>query len=235
MVATETTETTMKMTIATGDYVDEDYFPCTGALTRLSTSSRNPKINSWPLLKQVYSRCRDCSHWKGLEEYKELVDGDYGTDFATYERYVEEQVPIQINTYVGDNGNKYFQCKETKERQCCNDCTYIFCHEDCSDSSSCTDGLSTKVINCPTNLSDEDIGIGAKVPNAIYIMKIRIVSLKISSKNTALRRTGSRLAGGRSGTPLDASMQTTSTSVSRRRALIGTTTLTKAILTCLTP
>jgi hypothetical protein len=154
-----------------GEYVDEDYLPCASTYSTFDQLQKSKDKIPGHCLNKYILDVEIAVMGKALKKYKELVDGDYDTKFAIYKYHVEQQVPVQINQFVGENGDKYFECKETKHRQCCDECTYIFCHDDCSDSSSCTDGLSTKVIDCPTNLSDEDIGLGANIPNATYIMK----------------------------------------------------------------
>jgi Glycosyl hydrolases family 18 len=156
---------------SSGDYVDEDFPPCTGTYSTFDLLKKaRHKIHRHCLNKYILD-VEIAVIERALKKYKDLVDGDYDEKFGIYESYVKQQVPIQINRFVGENGDKYFQCRETKKRDCCDECTYITCHEDCSDSSSCTDGLSTEDIDCPTNLSDGDIEFGADIPNATYVMR----------------------------------------------------------------
>lgn len=62
---------------------------------------------------------------------KALVDDGYDKKFKTYAGYVEDQVPPQINKFISEQGNDYFKCKEYTKLNCCNDCTFATCWEDC--------------------------------------------------------------------------------------------------------
>jgi hypothetical protein len=104
-----------------------------------------------------------------LDKYKELVDSGYDSKFKTYARYIKEQVPSQIDEFMADQADKYFQCKETKQQRCCSDCTHATCLEDCNKSSSCKKGFGTSDISCPTNLKGgHQPLIGEKIPNATF-------------------------------------------------------------------
>jgi hypothetical protein len=154
-----------------GSYKEKDYKPCTGSYSTFKQLEDARKKIPGHCLNKYLLDVEISVMDKALRKYKELVDGGYDKKFKTYAGYIEAQVPDQIDKFAADNGNKYFQCEEERERQCCDDCTYIFCREDCDDDKSCNGGFSTKKIDCPTNLRDEDTGLGADIPNATWVAK----------------------------------------------------------------
>ncbi|KAF7128464.1 hypothetical protein CNMCM5793_003194 [Aspergillus hiratsukae] len=103
------------------------------------------------------------------------VTKDFKVDFKIYEGYVADQVPDQIDAFMGSGkADKYFKCTETKDMTCCSSCTYVFCWEDCNRSPDCKNGRGTVEIKCPTTLKDGSgnfIPIGEHIPNATYTLK----------------------------------------------------------------
>ena len=154
-----------------GKYEDEDYKPCTASYSTFKQLEDSKKKIPGHCLNKYILDVEIATMDSALKKHKDLIDDGYDKKFKTYSGYVSAQVPDQIDKFVGDNGDKYFQCKETKERQCCDDCTYVFCREDCSDSPSCDGGFSTEDIKCPKNLINGDTGLGDKIPNATYVME----------------------------------------------------------------
>ncbi|KAJ3573148.1 hypothetical protein NPX13_g4807 [Xylaria arbuscula] len=109
-----------------------------------------------------------------LKKYDDLVNDDYDKKFQVYERYTIEQVPDQINAFMGDgHADNYFKCQETAYRKCCKSCHYGGCAENCDTSANCQDGLSTQDVTCPTVYKDGPTGIDSntKVPNVTYTLQ----------------------------------------------------------------
>ncbi|KAL7785632.1 glycoside hydrolase family 18 protein [Trichoderma ceciliae] len=97
-----------------------------------------------------------------LNKYDDLIDDDYDDKFRTFQAYVKQQVPDQINAFMGNGkAGDYFECEETGPRNCCGSCRY-FCdddsNEDCDDSDNCTSGSGTFKISCPTEFKDGEVG-----------------------------------------------------------------------------
>lgn len=89
-----------------------------------------------------------------LKKYDDLIDDDYDDKFKTFEGYVRQQVPDQINAFMANGkAGDFFTCEETGQRNCCGTCRY-FCEEedieDCDDSDDCENGRGTFEVTCPT-------------------------------------------------------------------------------------
>ncbi|KAI9148911.1 Killer toxin subunits alpha/beta [Paramyrothecium foliicola] len=107
-----------------------------------------------------------------LEKYKRLVDGNYDSKFNTYSKYVRAQVPDQIDEFMANKADEFFQCKETKMQRCCRDCMHAACGIGCNNSPTCERGMGTNEISCPTNLKDGHKPTpGETIPNATYTFK----------------------------------------------------------------
>ncbi|KAH8130894.1 hypothetical protein LI328DRAFT_150253 [Trichoderma asperelloides] len=97
-----------------------------------------------------------------LSKYDDLVDDGYDDKFNTFQAYVKQQVPDQINAFMGNGkAGDYFKCEETGERNCCGSCRY-FCdddsNKDCDNSKDCKNGRGTFTITCPTEFKDGEVG-----------------------------------------------------------------------------
>ncbi|KAI6778523.1 uncharacterized protein J7T54_005047 [Emericellopsis cladophorae] len=107
-----------------------------------------------------------------LKKYKALLDNGYDDKFDVYAGYVQAQVPLQINAFIKERGNDYFDCKEYTKLKCCNDCTYATCWEDCVRGNDCHSGYGSRDIKCPSKLEDSnEPGTGPAVPNTTWIMQ----------------------------------------------------------------
>ncbi len=110
-----------------------------------------------------------------LTKYDDLVNGGYDKKFKIYERYTIEQVPDQINAFMGNgHAGNYFKCQETLFRTCCSSCRYAACAEDCDKSADCKNGVGTQDVTCPTVYKDGPIGIdyfNTGVPNVTYTLQ----------------------------------------------------------------
>ncbi|KAI3335205.1 hypothetical protein F4824DRAFT_489691 [Ustulina deusta] len=110
-----------------------------------------------------------------LTKYDDLVNGGYDKKFKIYERYTIEQVPDQINAFMGNgHAGDYFKCQETLFRTCCSSCRYAACAEDCDKSADCKNGVGTQDVTCPTVYKDGPIGIdyfNTGVPNVTYTLQ----------------------------------------------------------------
>ncbi|CAM1508945.1 Fc.00g026840.m01.CDS01 [Cosmosporella sp. VM-42] len=109
-----------------------------------------------------------------LDKYKDLIDNGYDDKFGIYEGYTIEQVPSQINAFMGNgHAGDFFTCAETGYRTCCSSCQYATCIENCDKSKDCKDGLGTHDTTCPTVYKDGSDGIdwyNTKVPNVTYTL-----------------------------------------------------------------
>lgn len=152
-------------------YINPDFMPCTATFRAFQElQDSKGKIPAHCMNKYILD-VEIAVMDSALKKYKDLVDGGYDSKFETYTTYIKRQVPDQVDMFVGENGNKYFTCKETKELQCCSDCTYVFCMNNCNNSPTCDGGFTTEEIPCPTNLRDGDVGPGSSVPNAMFEIK----------------------------------------------------------------
>ncbi|UKZ82482.1 hypothetical protein TrVFT333_010271 [Trichoderma virens FT-333] len=109
-----------------------------------------------------------------LDKYKDLVDHSYDDKFKIYEEYTAEQIPAQINSFMGNgHAGDFFSCAETGNRTCCSSCHFATCNEDCDNSANCKDGVSTVTTTCPTIYKDGPDGVdwlSTKVPNVTYTL-----------------------------------------------------------------
>ncbi|KAI0803704.1 glycoside hydrolase family 18 protein [Xylaria sp. FL0064] len=110
-----------------------------------------------------------------LDKYDALIDGGYDDKFNIYQDYTIEQVPVQINAFMGNgHADDFFQCSETRYRTCCSSCHYATCVEDCDKSTNCMTGYSAQDVTCPTVYKDGSQGIdyfNTEVPNVTYTLK----------------------------------------------------------------
>lgn len=107
-----------------------------------------------------------------LKKYNALNGKDYDAKFDIYAGYVEDQVPLQTDAFVSERGNDYFDCKEYTKLNCCRDCTYATCLEDCARGSNCKSGHGFRDITRPSRLKDSnEPGAGPAVPNTTWIMQ----------------------------------------------------------------
>jgi hypothetical protein len=113
-----------------------------------------------------------------LRTYDELMEDGYDDKFKTFEAYVREQVPDQINAFMANGkAGDYFKCEETGIRNCCGTCRY-FCEEEdietCDDSPDCKTGQGTFEITCPTEFEFGEVGNWLSqdvAPNTTYTME----------------------------------------------------------------
>ncbi|KAI1345812.1 glycoside hydrolase family 18 protein [Xylaria sp. FL0043] len=110
-----------------------------------------------------------------LDKYDALIDGGYDDKFNIYKDYTIEQVPVQINAFMGNgHADDFFQCSETRYRTCCSSCHYATCLEDCDKSANCMTGYGAQDVTCPTVYKDGSQGIdyfNTEVPNVTYTLK----------------------------------------------------------------
>ncbi|KAM0510822.1 hypothetical protein ACHAPE_010505 [Trichoderma viride] len=109
-----------------------------------------------------------------LDKYKDLIANGYDDKFKVYEEYTIEQVPSQINAFMGNgHAGDFFTCEETALRTCCSSCQFATCVETCDKSEGCKNGYGTEEIPCPTVYQDGSDGIdwyNTKVPNVTYTL-----------------------------------------------------------------
>ncbi|KAI0190106.1 glycoside hydrolase family 18 protein [Astrocystis sublimbata] len=109
-----------------------------------------------------------------LAKYNSLVDGGYDDKFNIYKDYTIEQVPVQINAFMGNgHAGDYFSCQETRYRTCCNTCRFANCLDGCDKSPDCKSGSSAQDVTCPTVYKNGPQGIdyfNTVVPNVTYTL-----------------------------------------------------------------
>ncbi|RFU78376.1 glycosyl hydrolase family 18 [Trichoderma arundinaceum] len=110
-----------------------------------------------------------------LNQFKDLVDNGYDDKFQIYEEYTTEQVPVQINAFMGNgHADDYFKCEEYSYVTCCSSCRYATCNENCDNSSGCQNGYGYHKVTCPTVYKDGSDGIdwyNTNVPNVTYTLE----------------------------------------------------------------
>ncbi|KAL7783620.1 glycoside hydrolase family 18 protein [Trichoderma ceciliae] len=109
-----------------------------------------------------------------LNKYEDLIANGYDDKFKVYEEYTIEQVPSQINAFMGNgHAGDFFTCEETSLRTCCSSCQFATCVETCDKSEGCKNGYGTQETTCPTVYQDGPDGIdwyNTKVPNVTYAL-----------------------------------------------------------------
>ncbi|ODA83589.1 hypothetical protein RJ55_02104 [Drechmeria coniospora] len=110
-----------------------------------------------------------------LDKYQVLVDRGYDDRFRIYEKYSIQQIPSQINAFMGNgHAGDFFKCEETRYRTCCSSCNFPTCMLDCDKSKDCKNGAGTQETTCPTVFKDGPDGIdffNTNVPNVTYTPK----------------------------------------------------------------
>ncbi|XDG05350.1 hypothetical protein ABKA04_004965 [Annulohypoxylon sp. FPYF3050] len=155
--------------------IDEDYFSsCQGSYTTLD--QLNDRKDSMPAhcIEQYLLDVQVATLETALNKYKKLIDDGYDEKFSIYEKYVADQVPLQVNHFMAsDKVDKYFTCKETKDITCCSSCRYATCAETCVKGSDCKDGRGTIDIDCPRMEFQREIADGDQtpIPNATFTLK----------------------------------------------------------------
>lgn len=156
--------------------IDHDYITdCDSIYTSLSQlKDRKSKIPSY-CMDQYIVDVEIKIMGDALSKYNDLIDDGYDDRFKTYEAYTKEQVPSQINAFMGNgHAGDYFKCQETTYITCCSSCTYATCLENCDKSSDCHNGQGNRDVTCPTVYKDGPDGIdwyNTKVPNVTYTLK----------------------------------------------------------------
>ncbi|KAM0452578.1 hypothetical protein ACHAPV_009474 [Trichoderma viride] len=110
-----------------------------------------------------------------LSQFNNLVNNGYNEKFSIYEEYTIEQVPVQINAFIGNgHADNYFKCKEYSYISCCSSCRYATCNKNCDNSPGCQTGYGYHKVTCPTVYQDSADGIdwyNTKVPNVTYTLQ----------------------------------------------------------------
>ncbi|KAF1964360.1 glycoside hydrolase [Bimuria novae-zelandiae CBS 107.79] len=148
----------------TDAYIDVDYWSaCTGVYSTLeSLESRKDYIPSHCLEKYI-TDVQIAVLEGALAKYKDLVDDGYDGKFSTYERYIKEQAPEQIDNFMAsEKVDQYFDCAEYKMVTCCDTCILQEwvpqCqHKECPKYEHMVSTLNGDVIpNATFTLADED-------------------------------------------------------------------------------
>lgn len=109
---------------------------------------------------------------EALKKYTDLINNGYDGKFKTYERYVKDQVPLQINAFMAsDKVHKYFKCTDTRNFRCCKDCTFATCHENCEKFNGCKSGYQTLDITCPQEKYELDMLDARFIPTATFSLQ----------------------------------------------------------------
>ncbi|KAM5436548.1 putative chitinase [Microsporum ferrugineum] len=89
-----------------------------------------------------------------LKKYKDLVNKGYDGKFKTYERYIDEQIPGQIDIFMKEKADKYFKCTQKMDVTCCNGCTFE-CSRGCDMSANCKDGEYDVGVKCQDAINNK--------------------------------------------------------------------------------
>ncbi|KAH7116609.1 putative glycosyl hydrolase, family 18 [Dactylonectria estremocensis] len=127
-----------------------------------------------------------------LSRYNGLIDDGYDDRFKVYEEYTKEQVPSQINAFMGNgHAGDYFKCEETKYRTCCSGCNFASCANNCDKSSGCKNGMGIQTITCPTVYKDGSDGIDwlhTTVPNTTFTLQDSDGFYKAIAKDSGIEK-----------------------------------------------
>lgn len=138
------------------------YSECDATYNSLDALEKNmdkiPSHCMYIYMAKILSKMMD----DALKKYDDLIEDGYDDKFKTFSGYVVEQVPLQINAFMGNGkAGDFFKCEETGARKCCGSCRY-FCddedNEDCDDSDGCTTDKGTFEITCPTEFKSGEVG-----------------------------------------------------------------------------
>ncbi|KAI0181182.1 putative glycosyl hydrolase, family 18 [Hypoxylon sp. FL1284] len=155
--------------------IDDDYWPwCQASYTTLDQLTDRKGDMPVNCIEQYIVDIQTATLERALDDYKDLIDSGYDDKFSTYERYVTDQVPDQINHFMAqDKVQDYFTCTEAKDILCCTDCRYDNCVDTCVKGWDCVNGPGTVDIPCPQMEFQRSIADGDQtpIPNATFHFK----------------------------------------------------------------
>ncbi|KID93428.1 Glycoside hydrolase, subgroup, catalytic core, partial [Metarhizium majus ARSEF 297] len=153
-------------------HIDADYFSnCGGQFFTLDDIETY--LNSMPVhcIEQYITEVQVSIMREALKQYENILDKGYDNKFKTYERFVKDQVPLQIDAFMAsDRVHRYFECTESRVFTCCTDCTYVFCLENCKGFAGCKSGYQTLDIKCPQEEKKLDMLDVRYIPNATFTL-----------------------------------------------------------------
>ncbi|OAA70941.1 Glycoside hydrolase, subgroup, catalytic core [Akanthomyces lecanii RCEF 1005] len=169
-----------------GDDDDDDgmhgsagYFgECTGSYDSLDSLDKAKDSIPDYCVDEYATQVQQAMLRDAIKRYDDLVNGDYNHYFDVYAGYVKDQVPAQIEDFMGSkDAQQYFKCTETGKPNCCGSCHY-FCEEEdvknCDRSPGCDSTKSgTRDIDCPTDVVQHDFLDSSKLHNATFNIKDR--------------------------------------------------------------
>lgn len=156
-----------------GAYIDDHYWPdCTSSYISLEQLEEDMNWARPQCMEEYILQVELVLFDNALEKYKELIDHGYDGKFETYQRYVKEQIPGQINNFMAsDKVDKYFTCRNYKHMNCCDKCKYG-CGvpgKDCLKGSNCVAGHQFLDMDaCPRYEFDPPVISGDYIPNATF-------------------------------------------------------------------
>ncbi|KAI9778945.1 MAG: hypothetical protein M1816_003793 [Peltula sp. TS41687] len=143
-----------------------DYKPCDGRYDSLDAISKDigniPEYCVNVYIIQVQSKEFNAA----LEKYQDLLNHDYDKKFSTYERYVRESVPEQIDAYMTAHADDHWSCTKEIQVTCCSDCTSAFgCSKGCENCPKGQSGHQNRTTDCPNSIPQPGFG---SIPDTIY-------------------------------------------------------------------
>jgi hypothetical protein len=132
-----------------------------------------------------------------LKKCKDLVDKGYDKKLEFYEKFVQAQIPEQINNFMAtDKVGQYFKCQETRYRNCCSSCKCAGCTQNCIKGKDCKDSVGTFDITCPRmEFEDKGLDPNTTIPNVTFVLKTPIASTKTWRRRGESKNHGSCLVG----------------------------------------
>ncbi|KJK92746.1 hypothetical protein H633G_03370 [Metarhizium anisopliae BRIP 53284] len=151
-------------------YIDPDFYSdCSGKYSTLGDVEKHLTTMPTHCTEKYIAQAESAMIKEALTKHLELLQDDYDSKFKTYERFVKQQVPVQINNFMAsDKVHQYFKCSEYKKVICCSDCTYATCLETCANFAGCKSGYQTLDIKCPQQKDELEMISMETTPNATF-------------------------------------------------------------------
>ncbi|KAG8408038.1 hypothetical protein J3459_018274 [Metarhizium acridum] len=151
-------------------FIDPDFYPdCGGRYSTLGDVEKQLTMMPTHCTEQYIADAESNIIKEALNKYSELLKNGYDSKFKTYERFVKQQVPAQIDAFMASNKvHQYFKCSEYKKVKCCSDCTYATCQENCARFAGCKSGYQTLDIKCPQQQHTLEMISTETTPNATF-------------------------------------------------------------------
>ncbi len=158
--------------------IDDNCWPkCTETFTDIDTlESKKDSLPAYCVQRYLID-VQVATMEKALNDYSKLIGDGYDKKFSIYSDYMKDQLPEQMNAFMGDKRiDQYFKCKENKAVVCCNACSgWQGCgplNGNCDKSQDCKPGTigSTDMAACPKITSQVLTMAANAVPNTTWTL-----------------------------------------------------------------